>query len=466
MAEEIELKLLMQPQDLPLLDKLMQDLGAQQPQVRWLENTYLDTPSLDLNQHRAALRLRNTGQGWVQTLKTSGASRGALSRRGEWEVALQKPELDPQQLPEGVLEPEWLAQLQPIFTTHFTRKAWQLQTQLKGQALAVELAADQGEVALLNGKKDELCELELELQQGEPEALFTLAQHFADKISLHLGLASKAERALRLLDAGQVDALVCPQLGEQTQLDALLELANYQLNRWISCHERWAFNAEERELQEAQRALLSLQGLLVVAQRLCPQAPLHAARVEIKKLLAAFAPLVVASHADRVLQSLQLPTATASSWRLNHLGYAERRRQYRSLWKQVWVGQAEIKLLQGLYLSFSLAEPFPSEAPKRLLAAACAHLRLPLQPMDVAGWLQRYPALIRLQMLLQQAAPEATKDLRLANQLVAGIEDLQGYQVWLSQDALPQAIEQQLLRLRQDLLFNLGRWSQTLWTAA
>ncbi|SFC38479.1 CYTH domain-containing protein [Marinospirillum celere] len=462
MAEEIELKLSMQPQDLPRLDSILTHLGAATPQTQHLQNTYFDTPALDLHKTRSALRLRNTGQQWVQTLKTSGQVQGALSQRGEWEVQVEGPELKLELLPEKSLRPEWKNQLKPVFTTDFTRRSWLLEKQIAGSLLRVEVAADSGKVILPTGQQDNLCELELELKEGQAEQLFTLAEELAEHFCLHPAVSSKAERGLRLLQVPR--KYQAPKLEQQTSFEALNELANHQLNEWILCHEKWAFAADELELQLAQRALFRLQGILVVQQRVCPSAPLHQARVDVKKLLKAFTPWVTASHADRVLQSLTLEQTFAENWRHQYLGYAQRRSDYRQLWQQKWTGQAGLKLVSSLYQSQCMTSDFAAEKPQQLLDRAKAHLRFPRQPMEADIWIQRYPALVRLELLLEQVEPQRTSDRRLAMQLIQGIGDLQGYQLLLAGEEVPQEIAQQLTSLRQELLFNLGRWAQALWT--
>lgn len=463
MAEEIELKLSMQPQDLSRLDALLAQWSAGEPQVQQLNNTYFDTPQRHLHQAKAALRLRSNGQGWVQTLKTSGQNQGALTQRGEWEMPVAGPQLEVHRLPDQVLQPEWYAQLQPLFTTNFTRRSWLLDLNLDAGPIQVELAADTGKVTLPNGKQDTLSELELELKAGRAEQLFALADQLASQLSLHPAVLSKAERGLRLL--GELKTRPAPKLAEQTHFEVLNRLASYQLNRWIECHENWAFSAQEQEVQQAQRLLLGLQGILVVQQRLCPSAPLHQARIDVKKLLQAFSPWVAASHADRVLQLLQLTSPAAEHWRQEHLGYAARRSHYRQLWQQKWTGRASLQLTASLFQSQCLQGEFAAEQPAQLLNQARDHLRFPRQPMDAALWVQRYPALVRLQLLLEQVEPWQAQDRHLASLLLKGIEDLQGYQELLADRSLPGDLQQQLQALRQELLFNLGRWAQALGTA-
>src|SRR5271170_2811117 len=55
---------------------------------RALSSTYFDTAKGALRRARMALRVRRSGDGYVQTLKDGGD--GALSR-GEWETAVRSP---------------------------------------------------------------------------------------------------------------------------------------------------------------------------------------------------------------------------------------------------------------------------------------------------------------------------------------------------------------------------------------
>lgn len=463
MAKETELKLLLQPADHNRLDALMQELNARPQATQRLENIYFDTPDLALNKARAALRLRFTGKEWLQTLKTSGTFHGALSQRGEWETPVKAAALQPELLPQEVLTPDLIQALQPQFTTHFTRRTWLLSSTGATAAATIEIAADLGEVALADGsRKDALSELELELKQGDPQALFDLAKVLATRLTLHPGIASKAERGLRLNPAVPLKQTNSPTRQDNPASIDLNLLAVEELNRWIQAHEHWAFTAAEEELHQAQRALLRLHALLVMQQRLNPAAPLKQARIQVKKLLRAFYPLVLHSWQDKSLQQLSLQEPEAS-WRAKQLGYAARRASYRQLWQESWVGQITLDLMQTLYTSSQQPTAAPTQ-PIKLLQAACAHLRFPHQPLHSQVWLQRYPALVRLELLLQQIQPENIQDQKRARQLLLGIEQLTGDVTLQHRVDLPQIIKEQLdLRIKTQLL-DLGRLAQALWT--
>ncbi|NVO07667.1 MAG: CHAD domain-containing protein, partial [Rhodoferax sp.] len=167
--------------------------------------TYYDTPDQALRRQSMALRVRQVGEAqWLQTLKTGGAAGGALSQRGEWEAPVPDGRLSRAMLA-ATPWAEWdadgalFAALQPLFTTRFERLSWVLE--LAGSR--VEVALDLGQVEI-DGHSTPLCELEIELLEGEPAALFDAAWHIGQQLSLLPLHMSKAERAYRLA-AGTLD---------------------------------------------------------------------------------------------------------------------------------------------------------------------------------------------------------------------------------------------------------------------
>lgn len=65
--------------------------------------------------------------------------------------------------------------------------------------MVIEAALDQGFV-IAGKRKEEICELELELREGEPQALLELAAELAASLPLMPCDISKAERGYRLLE--------------------------------------------------------------------------------------------------------------------------------------------------------------------------------------------------------------------------------------------------------------------------
>ncbi|MBH1963219.1 MAG: CHAD domain-containing protein [Comamonadaceae bacterium] len=207
-SSEIELKLV-----LPAANRrqIAQQLAATPTlagtasRVLRLRNIYFDSAEQDLRLQKAALRLRSVREGsskrqtWLQTFKTSGTSTGGLSQRGEWETPVRQGVLDPlalQGTPWQEIDSrgDLLERLQPCFETRSTRTLWQLQAQDGSQ---IEVALDVGSVHA-NGKRLPICELELELIQGNADALFAVAEELASAIAVLPAQTSKAEQGWRL----------------------------------------------------------------------------------------------------------------------------------------------------------------------------------------------------------------------------------------------------------------------------
>lgn len=197
-------------------------------QVQDLHNVYYDTPDQRLRRLKVALRVRRqiTGEParaqWILTLKTAGVSVGGLSQRGEWEASL--PDATPQLsaldgTPWATLDPDgalW-AHLVPAFVTTCTRTLW-LVRQRRGSA--IEVALDVGEV-VAGERRWPICELELELKAGPPQALHLLAQRLAASVAVLPGQVSKAERGNALAR----DEARLPTRARPVALNAELPLA-------------------------------------------------------------------------------------------------------------------------------------------------------------------------------------------------------------------------------------------------
>jgi inorganic triphosphatase YgiF len=188
MDREIELKFLIPPEAAALALTQLKGEGA----VRQLDATYFDTPDHALRKAGFGLRVRDGEGGRKQTLKS--ASAGGVFSRGEWEEKIAGPGPDRDALARtpaaAMLDGETLA---PVFTTRVERVVRLVQV---GEAV-IEAALDRGELSA-DGRRAPVCELELELQEGRPEALFDLARQLAKRVPLRLSLISKAERGYGL----------------------------------------------------------------------------------------------------------------------------------------------------------------------------------------------------------------------------------------------------------------------------
>ena len=193
-GREIELKFLASPVGLeaalriPLLAPLLEAKAHEQV------STYFDTPECALQKAGFVLRLREVGGGFIQTVKQEGAR----LERGEWEEALDTPNLDldrAAQTPLGkILADEDLrTRIGPMFTTRFTRR----KAEVTFARAVIEVAIDEGEI-IAGQARAPICEIELELKSGGRHGLFALGRKLARSAPVHLSLISKGERGYRL----------------------------------------------------------------------------------------------------------------------------------------------------------------------------------------------------------------------------------------------------------------------------
>lgn len=197
-AQEVELKFELEPDALDRLEeRLTVRAGAPDPPpARTLVSIYYDTSGGTLRKAGLTLRVRTEGRRRIQTVKTEG---DGLFSRGEWEWSLGREGLDLQvleQTPFAELLSEAGPNLRPIFTTRI-RRAKRLIREPEGE---VEVALDRGAIEA-EGRTRPVCELELELKAGGPQALFGLARRLAETESLRLSFETKAERGFSLLAA-------------------------------------------------------------------------------------------------------------------------------------------------------------------------------------------------------------------------------------------------------------------------
>jgi triphosphatase len=194
-------------------------------EVRTVEvrTVYYDTPQLELAAAGVSVRLRRDGDRRLLTLKTrgdAGTEQGAAATRREWETPLDDDHFDPALLDRfdgaGLVPPELRAALRPCFTTMISRRTLRL---APADGVMIEMSIDHGE-ALTEHASEPVSEVELELKQGPPAALFRLALDLHAHTPLRLEGESKADVGLRLLTGRAPQAVAPPPLGLSRLLTA------------------------------------------------------------------------------------------------------------------------------------------------------------------------------------------------------------------------------------------------------
>jgi len=309
MQKETEIKLrasretLAALRDHPLLKKRNKS-GWQRHE---LFNQYYDTPGRELAQAKVALRLRRDGDQFIQTLKSRGQSVAGLSERNEWDWYLDKAKLDPKKLTDDCW-PAALAELdkktlKPIFTTDFVREKAEIAWGRGKARVVIEAALDLGQV-LIGKHAEEICELELELRQGEPEALLELASELAADLPLMPCDISKAERGYRLHDADSYALnLPAPALEASMALDdTFAALAWHLLGNSQRLAEQYRFNGHWKLLGQWLQQLVDLRALLGSLGQAAPRASSRELRELLDALIQDWRPRIEAGQGDEAIR--------------------------------------------------------------------------------------------------------------------------------------------------------------------
>lgn len=195
-AQEIELKFRLGPGAAARL--AVHPALAGEESVQDLRSVYFDTPDQTLRRAGWGLRVRATGRGFVQTLK--GQAGGDVLRRAEWETPVPSEALDwtaLQATPVAALVKD-RRDLSPRFASTVRRRA----RLIAFEGAVIEAAHDEGDLSA-GDRAEPLRELELELKDGPPEALFALARRLSADVALVPLFESKAERGWRLAEGAE-----------------------------------------------------------------------------------------------------------------------------------------------------------------------------------------------------------------------------------------------------------------------
>lgn len=238
MALEVELKFDVEPGHEALLRAVPALAGACATAAH--ESLYFDTKDGALRRAGFSLRVRRTGRRCVQTIKRKRGSVAGFFVRQEWEADVPGFALEPTLLKSSALKrlvesmpPDLLV---PLIRSDFRRTAWQV----RHRGSLIEVVFDEGRVK--SGRAEApISELELELKEGKPRALFELAEEIGRTVPLRLGALSKAERGYALAEralgrAAKAEPIaLAPPLTEGEAFRAIAHacLRHYRLNEAV-----------------------------------------------------------------------------------------------------------------------------------------------------------------------------------------------------------------------------------------
>lgn len=200
---EVELKLEYDPAS---RDRLLASplFASQNGRQRRLVATYFDTPDQQLARAGYSLRIRRAGDERIQTVKVADSKAAGLFVRGEWEQPVNGdwPILDDSTGPlRQFVDARDLKRIATLFIADVERIDGMIE---RPGATLIEYAIDNGEIRT-DDKSASLSEIEFELKQGSPQALFDLARQLNEEIPLRLGVRTKSARGYALV-AGRLAA--------------------------------------------------------------------------------------------------------------------------------------------------------------------------------------------------------------------------------------------------------------------
>ena len=350
MGVERELKLQGDPKELrKLLDEPALAAGLQGSLKRKrLVTTYFDTEDHWLRETCGmSLRVRRDGRRWVQTVKREIRSGGAMFARDEWESTVTSELPDPAVLtdPElaDVIDAITTRGVAPIVRTEIRRDTGDLRwTDDHGRTGLINLALDDGTIHAA-GRDVRVGELELELVEGDPACLYSLALRCADLVPLRFGTLAKWERGFRL-HAGLPPA---PEKAERPVFPADANIEDVMIASFAAAFRQWLGN--EPAVQDGRNpegvhqmrvALRRLRSLLTLFKDLIPDAQRRFMSAELREIVQALgsardldvfetellAPLVEARPGDPAVAALLTLVARArvSAYEQAHAKVAER----------------------------------------------------------------------------------------------------------------------------------------------
>ncbi|GAA4030462.1 CHAD domain-containing protein [Actimicrobium antarcticum] len=278
---EVELKLLIKPADVAALRRhpLLKQLATAKPRKQPQQDSYFDTPDLQLRAAGAGLRVRRVGGGWIQTLKAGGSVAGGLHSRHEWEspVAGPLPELAALRALVGKKGPwgkllrsaEFEERLQSLFEIDVVRTVWDLRLADGGE---IEFVLDQGRIDC-GGQSVPISEIELELKSGDPLHLFDFALALQQDIALRIGNRSKAGRGYALLAPQPDKAVTAAPIVLSTQMSlvqAFQTIASNCLTQIQSNEAGVECRSDPESLHQMRVGLRRLLGAIGLLQRWQP----------------------------------------------------------------------------------------------------------------------------------------------------------------------------------------------------
>jgi inorganic triphosphatase YgiF len=284
---EVELRLTGTPEALKAAfdSALPAPKGRRADEVSRLDSRYFDTRNHRLREAGLALRVRETDRHYLQTLKAGDDVQAAMLDRSEWEVCLSDARPDPGSLPDvasaliaGAAGDD---DLQPVFATRIERRkrlvSFADDDEDDGSSVSnIEAVLDLGEIDVESGPIP-VAEIELELIDGRPDALYRAALDLQATGSLRLETRSKSSRAYeRLADLPPtVHNAKRPDLAKDDDVDtAMAAIFRSCFDQWLANRAAALDGRDSEGVHQMRVGLRRLRSALSVFRKMIPEGQL------------------------------------------------------------------------------------------------------------------------------------------------------------------------------------------------
>ncbi len=288
---EVEVKLRADAQGLAEASR-SSAFAASAGRARLLRSIYYDTPDLALHRAGIVLRMRHEGRARpLMCIKFDVTAGSALFHRHEIEVTAEGPEPDIDLF--GKKTARRLKRLlrglplEAKFETAVTRR---VRTAAAGESL-IEAAFDEGHVVLPDGRKEPLCELELELKSGKAGDLFDLARRLAAEHPLRLDVTSKSEKGFALLKTEAAKPVKAQRVALQPGADdksVVREILSSATHHFTANWEALRTGDDPESIHQARVALRRMRTAFRMFERVIPLDELSALKEEAGRIAAGF----------------------------------------------------------------------------------------------------------------------------------------------------------------------------------
>ena len=258
--------------------------------VRRLDATYFDTPEQALFGQGFSLRVQRSGTRRVQRLSREPSRRGGGGQKWETPVEDALPDLSRLPAPDlaDILDRLDSAALVPVFTRRVRCRMQRIQL----PEAMVNVAFSEG-IIEAGARSHPVSEVQLDLQSGDPSALYELGTHLLDIDPLRLATTSECDRGFALASgtAPQPAKAVQPAIARFHVVDDAIAVLLDACRRHLADNLAAAEDGRDPEgVHQLRVALRRLRSALSLLRREVPAATFQVFRQDAKWLATALGP--------------------------------------------------------------------------------------------------------------------------------------------------------------------------------